>query len=417
MSELAVNGGAPVRAAPFPPWPDHDDRERELLLDVLDSRRWWSTQGTKVAEFEQRWGAFHGTGPAVAVTNGSHAIELALLALGVGAGDEVIVPDWTFFATAASVLMVNAIPVLVDVDPGTGCLDPARAEAAITPRTAAIVAVHIAGHPADLDRLGELCARHDLALVEDCAHAHGSTWNGVPVGTIGDAGTFSFQASKLMTGGEGGAVVSRRSDVVAAARSFGDCGRRPGEWFYDHYLLGGNTRMTEWQGAVLLAQLERFADQQRVRAANADWLNAQLATIPGVVPQARDPRCTDQGNYCYLVEIDAEAFGADREAVRHALLAEGIPLTQAYPPIHQLDAFRDPDGFAPRWKNRDGMADFASLSMPVSEHLAATTLWFTTAVLMGSSDDTADVLRAMAKVHEHAAELPGDPSGDLAGDA
>ncbi len=405
MTHLAIHGGAPLRSAPYPPWPDFDDREREALIAVLESRQWWSSQGTRVAAFEQRWGELHDSGPAVAVANGSLAIELALQALGIGAGDEVIVPDWTFFATAAAVLMVNAVPVLVDVAPGTGCIDPDLVEQAITSRTAAVIAVHIAGHPADLDQLTALCSRRGLALVEDCAHAHGSTWNGAPVGTFGDAGTYSFQASKLMTGGEGGAVVSRRPEVLVDARSFGDCGRHPEAWFYDHYSLGGNTRMTEWQGAVLLAQLDRFAGQQRRRSANARRLNLELAEIPGVRPQARDPRCTDQGNYCYVVEIDPEEFGAPRDAVRLALLSEGIPMTMAYPPIHRLHVFQDPNGFAPRWRSRDGMADFAALSMPVSEHLADRTLWFTTAVLMGSDDDTADVVRALAKIQAHADEL------------
>lgn len=402
---LAINGGPPVRSEPFPAWPHFDDRERELLLEVLDSRRWWATQGTKVRDFERAWGELHATGPAVAVTNGSHAIDVALLALGIGQGDEVIVPAWTFLATAASVLMVNAVPVLADVDPATGCLDPASVEATITPRTAAVVAVHVAGHPPDLDRLVELCDARGLALVEDCAHAHGSTWRHRPVGTIGDAGTYSFQASKLMTGGEGGAIVSADDDVLARARSFADCGRRPGEWFYSHYLLGGNYRMTEWQGAVLLAQLERFPDQQARRAANADWLNERLAQIPGVHPQARDPRCTSQGNYCYVVRIDEDAFGASREAIRLALVAEGIPMTMAYPPIHRLDAFVDPDGFAPRFASRDGMPDYASLSLPVTERLAAETLWFTTAALMGTPDDTADVLAAVEKIHAGADQL------------
>lgn len=402
---LAILGGPPTRREPYPAWPDHDERERSLLLEVLESRRWWATQGTKVREFEARWGDAHGTGPAVAVTNGSHAIDVALLALGVGAGDEVIVPTWTFVATAASVLMVNAVPVLVDVDPDTGCIDPDAVEAAITERTAAVIAVHIAGHPADMDRLGAICTARGLALVEDCAHAHGSTWSHRPVGTLGDAGTFSFQSSKLMTGGEGGAVVSTDEALLARARSFSDCGRRPGEWYYSHYLLGGNFRMTEWQGAVLLAQLQRFPDQQRRRAANADWLNEHLRAIPGVHPQARDPRCTSQGNYCYVVRIDPAEFGADREAVRLALLAEGIPLTMAYPPIHRLDAFVDPDGFAPRFRNRDGMQDFARLSLPVAERLTDETLWFTTSVLMGSPDDTADVVIALDKVQRHAAAL------------
>ncbi len=405
MSELAIHGGPPVRTMPYPTWPQHDDRERELLLDVLDSGRWWSTQGTRVHEFEHAWGELHGTGPAVAVTNGSHAIEVALLATGVGQGDEVIVPSWTFVATAASVLMVNAIPVLVDVELGTGCIDPDAVEAAITERTRAVIAVHIAGHPADLERLTEICARRDLVLIEDCAHAHGSLFNGQMVGTFGSAGTYSFQASKLMTAGEGGAIVTADPEVRASAMSYSDCGRRPGEWFYSHFALGGNYRMTEWQGAVLLAQLERFEEQAVRRDRRSALLNSALAAIPGVHPQARDPRCDRQGNYCYVVRIDPHEFGADREPVRLALAAEGIPLTMSYPPVHRLDVFRDSDGFAPRWRDRAGMQAFAELSLPVTEHLADTTLWFTTSVLMGTEGDALDVVRAVEKVQRHAAEL------------
>jgi dTDP-4-amino-4,6-dideoxygalactose transaminase len=405
VSTLAINGGTPVRSTAYPTWPHHDDAERRQLAEVLESGRWWSSQGTKVHEFEHRWGEFHGTDRSVAVTNGSHAIDLALLALDIGIGDEVIVPSWTFVATAASVLMVNATPVLVDVDLATGCIDPSAAEAAITDQTKAIIAVHIAGHPADMDRLTELCSRRGLALIEDCAHAHGSTWNGQLVGTFGDAGTYSFQASKLMTSGEGGAVVSRRPDVLERARSFSDCGREPGEWFYAHYRLGGNFRMTEWQGAVLLAQLDRFAEQASVRHENSTLLNEHLATIPGVHPQSRDPRCDRQGNYCYVVRIDADEFGADRESIRLALGAEGIPLTMSYPPIHRLDLFTDPHGFEPRLRSRNGMQDFAALSLPTTERLADTTLWFTTAVLMGSKEDALDVVTAVQKLHAHADEL------------
>jgi dTDP-4-amino-4,6-dideoxygalactose transaminase len=398
MEKLGINGGTPVRATPFPLWPDFDDTERQLILEVLDSRQWWATQGTKVKEFEKQWGDFHGTEPAIAVTNGSHTLELALLALDVGSGDEVIVPNWTFVATAAAVLMVNAVPVLVDVELGTGCIDPLAVEAAITPRTRAVIAVHIAGHPSDMDALSKICKKHGLALIEDCAHAHGSSWNNKPVGTLGDAGSYSFQSSKLMTGGEGGAVIAKDPAVAAKVRSFSDCGRRPGEWFYSHYALGGNYRMTEWQGAILLAQFGRFGAQQNVRASNANLLNDELARIPGVHPQSRDPRCTSQGNYCYVVRIDEEEFGASREMVRTALLAEGMSLTMSYPTINSLDLFTDPNGFSPRVKSREGMQDFANLSMPVSQRLADETLWFTTSVLMGSSDDTRDVVTAVEKV-------------------
>jgi dTDP-4-amino-4,6-dideoxygalactose transaminase len=406
VAELALHGGRPVRTVPFPPWPAFDHRERSRLLAVLESRQWWSTEGTATREFEEAWGAFHGTPPAVACTNGTHAIELLLSAVGVGEGDEVVVPAWSFLATASAVLTVNAVPVLVDVDLGTGCIDPAAVEAAVTGRTRAVIAVHLAGHPADMGRLQEVCRRHGLALLEDCAHAHGSTWEGRPVGTFGRGGTFSFQASKLMTAGEGGAVVSPSEEVLAVARSFGDCGRQPGDWFYRHVRLGGNDRMTEWQAAVLLAQLERFPEQQARRNANAVWLNRELATVPGVHPQARDPRTTSQGSYCYVVRIDPPAFGAGREAVRLALAAEGIPLTMSYPPLHHLDLFAAADGLAPRYRTSRPLV---AGSLPVTERLAAETLWFRTAVLMGDRRDCQDVVDAVAKVQAHAAELTTVP--------
>ncbi|MDH4308530.1 MAG: aminotransferase class I/II-fold pyridoxal phosphate-dependent enzyme, partial [Acidimicrobiia bacterium] len=219
MDDLALFGGAPVRSEPYPHWPDWDDTERNGLLEVLDSGRWWSSQGTKVKEFESAWASFCGVDETIAVTNGTHAIEVALLGLGIGAGDEVIVTDYTFLASASAVATVNAIPVLVDVDHSTFCIDVDAVEAAITPRTRAVVAVHLAGHPADLDRLTALCDRHDLVLIEDCAHAHGSEWNGVPVGGHGDAGTFSFQQSKLMTAGEGGAITVRDAAAAEQVRS------------------------------------------------------------------------------------------------------------------------------------------------------------------------------------------------------
>lgn len=405
QGELALLGGSPVRSVPYPSWPHATDRERELLLEVLDSRRWWATQGMKVREFERRWAEFNGVPGSIAVTNGSHTLEIALQAAGVGDGDEVLVPNWTFVATAAAVLMVNARPVLVDVDPNTGCIDPLKARAALTPSTRAIIPVHIAGSIADMDAINDLAKEHGLVVIEDCAHAHGSTWKGVAAGALGDAGSFSFQSSKLMTGGEGGAIISKSEQFLARARSISDCGRRPGEWFYSHYTLGGNYRMTEWQGAVLLAQLERFESQQSIRSSNANFLNQRLAQIPGVHPQGRDSRCTSQGNYCYVVRIDEGEFGISRDRTREALLAEGMTLTMAYPALSTLDLFVDPDGFSPRFKNRVGMQDFANADLAVSRELADSTLWFNTATLMGTQDDAADVVRAMEKIHAHRGAL------------
>lgn len=404
MGNLAITGGSPVRATPYPTWPVWDGDERERLMAVLDSGDWWATEGTSVRAFEAAFAEFHGVDECVAVTNGTHALEVALTAAGVGAGDEVIVTDYTFLASASAVAYVNAIPVLVDIDPGTLCIDPDAVEAAITARTRAVVAVHLAGHPADLDRLTDISKRHGLALIEDCAHAHGSSWRGVPVGTFGMAGTFSFQQSKLMTAGEGGAIVTRDAGVAARARSLIDCGRRPGAWFYEHFVLGGNFRMTEWQAAVLLAQLARYPGQLDERNRNAIWLNGVLSAVPGVMPQVRDDRCTAQGYYCYVVRIDELAFGASRERIREALVAEGIPLTMSYPPVHRLETFASASGFEPRYRRGPGWPDYAGLHLPVTARAAATTLWFKHQVLMDRGG-AEDVLAAIEKVQRFAHEL------------
>lgn len=197
--------------------PHYDDKERRALQEVLESRIWWRTPGTKTLEFEQAFAKYHGVRHGIAVTNGTAALEVAMEALGIGPGDEVIVPNFTFIASASTVLFANALPVLMDVDPDTYCLDPALTEAAITPRTKAIIAVHMGGHPADLDRLQELAKKHGIALVEDSAHAHGSEWRGKKIGTFGKAATFSFQASKLMTAGEGAMIISNDDATIGGS--------------------------------------------------------------------------------------------------------------------------------------------------------------------------------------------------------
>ena len=265
MATLALWGGEPVKKTPFPVWPHFDDHERAALLEVLESGQWWRTPGTRTLEFEEAFARYHDARHGIAVTNGTAALEVSLAALGIGPGDEVIVPDYTFVATASAVLFTGALPVLVDVTAGTYCLDPDLAEAAITPRTKAIVVVHVAGHPADMDRFVEIAHRHKVYLVEDSAHAHGSEWRGQKVGALGDFGTFSFQQSKLMTAGEGGIIVTNHDDLERRARSIHDCGRMPGQWYYAHFVYGSNYRLSEWQGAVLLQQLARLDEQAAVR--------------------------------------------------------------------------------------------------------------------------------------------------------
>lgn len=400
-SDLAFYGGEPIRCTAFPEWPVFSDTERSLLIETLESRRWWATQGTKVKEFERKWGTYnHGT-TSVAVTNGSHTLEIALLALGVGEGDEVIVPNWTFFATVAAVLMINAVPVLVDVKLDTGCIDASLVRKAITKRTKAVIPVHIAGSCADMDALLQIAKEFDLAIVEDCAHAHGSSWDDIPAGMIGDAGSYSFQSSKLMTAGEGGAIISKHADVLSRARSLADCGRLPGEWFYSHYSLGGNYRMTEWQGAVLLAQLERFPEQRAIRSENAKLLNSEFAKIPGIYPQKREVRCTSQGNYCYVLRVDKNTFGLERDRIRELLISEGIPLTMAYPALSKLELFTNPRGLEPRIRKQINSKSISEVFAPISEMLAESTLWFNTSILMGENNDALDAVRALHKIFEN----------------
>jgi dTDP-4-amino-4,6-dideoxygalactose transaminase len=342
MAELALKGGKKARHKPFPLWPQFDDRERKALEEVLQSRVWWRTPGTKTLEFEKEFARFHGAKHGIAVSNGTAALEVTMSALGIGPGDEVIIPDFTFVATASAVLYASALPVMVDVSPETCCLDPQLTEAAVTPKTKAIIAVHMGGNPADLDALGALAKRKGISLVEDSAHAHGSEWNGRRIGTFGAAGTFSFQSSKLMTAGEGGIIISNDDAFERLARSVHDCGRMPGEWFYSHYINGSNYRLSEWQGAILSAQLTRLDAQTLRRHQNARLLDNLLSKIPGITPQRLSARCTRNGQYAYIFHVDSKQFaGVSVERLIQAMIAEGIPNQASYPPVHLLDVFQN----------------------------------------------------------------------------
>ena len=401
----AVLGGAPVRQRDYPSWPVWDEHERTGLLEVLDAGGWWQGNGKVAATFAADFAAYHGATFGMALTNGTHTLEAALVACDVGDGDEVIVPGMTFVASAAAVLAVNATPVLVDIDADTLCIDPAAAEAAITPRTKAIVAVHVAGAAADLDALTDLCARHGLRLIEDCAHAHGTFWRGRGVGSWGDFGSFSMQRSKLMTAGEGGVLICNDEALRDAAWAYADCGRVKGQWFYHHATYGSNLRMTEWQGAVLSGQLQRFPDQNRTRNDNAVALNAALDEIPGVRTPRRDPRMDSQGNYCFVFHYDAEQFaGLPLRNFEAALAAEGIPMGVSYPSLTDLAVFRNRN-FAPRLREHAPTIDYSTQHLPRAEHAAASTVWLQHRLLLAEREDVLDVARAVARIQAHAADI------------
>jgi len=407
MEKLALLGGKPVKTTPVAEWPFYDEQERQGLLEVLESRVWWRTPGTRTLKFEQDFAAFHQAAYGIAVTNGTAALEVAMAALGIVPGDEVILPDFTFVATASAVMFAGALPVLVDVRPDNYCIDPELVEAAITSKTKAIVAVHMGGHPADLDCLQHIAQREGVRLVEDSSHAHGSEWKGHKIGAIGDIGTFSFQSSKLMTAGEGGIVITNDSDLERLARSVHDCGRMPGEWFYSHFIYGSNYRLSEWQGVVLSAQLSRLPMQAAVRSRNAAILDRELPKILGITPQFEDLRCTLNGHYAYIFHYDKSEFaGLTTERFIQALNAEGFPTQASYPPLHELDVFKS-GAYRARLcgAQRTEEHGFLADEFPNTVRAARETVWLPQPVLLGDEGDMYRVVEAIQKIQDQAKEL------------
>jgi dTDP-4-amino-4,6-dideoxygalactose transaminase len=394
-SKLAVDGGEPVRTAPFPSWPIFDEREERLLLEVLHSGKWGELTGDKVTTFAARFAEYQGAAYGVCVPNGTMAIQLGLRALGVGPGDEVITTPYTFIATASAALLLGAKPVFADIDPATCNIDPACIAAAITPRTKAIVPVHIAGQPADMDGVLAVAREHGLRVLEDACQAWGAEWDGRRVGAIGDLGCFSFQAGKNINAGEGGIVVTNDPELAELCWSLHNVGRiRGGEW-YQHEILGWNFRMTEWQGAVLLAQLERLPEHQTHRDDAAAYLDQAVSDVLGVEPVATHPRVTRHGRHLYPVRYDPSAFGGrSRDEFLDALRAEGITcVSNGYVPLTRSPAIQR------SLEDLFGAESLAQLERcPVADRVAARVFWLSQVALLGDRDDLDSIVDAIRKV-------------------
>jgi dTDP-4-amino-4,6-dideoxygalactose transaminase len=402
-SPLALHGGQPVRTAPFPAWPVHGPREEELALEVLRSGQWWRytlgeavepTQSpSKVAEFQQKFAAAHGCKYGIACVNGTAALEISLKALGVTPGDEVIVPPYTFIATASAPMLIGAVPVFCDIDIDTLNLDPAKLEAAITPKTRAIIPVHFAGLPADMAAILAIANRHGIPVLEDAAHAHGGAWNNQPMGSIGAMATFSFQASKNMTAGEGGIVVTNDEKLAEIAESLVWVGRKKGRPWYEHHRLGWNYRLTEFQSAILLAQLERLEEQTKTRQANGAYLTAKLTQIPGIKPMAIPAYATGHAWHIYCLRFLENEFGTTREKFLEALTAEGVPASSGY--AHSL--FNNPMyGECYQHYNE---------TCPASNQACREAVWMEHRYLLGTQSDMDDIATAISKVQNHAKNL------------
>ncbi|MFK3979430.1 DegT/DnrJ/EryC1/StrS family aminotransferase [Micromonospora sp. NPDC050397] len=387
---LAIDGGTPVRREPFPAWPYHDDTERAALIRALEQGQWWRAGGSEVNEFEREFADFHGAPAALAVSNGTHALELALELIGLAPGEEVIVPAFTFIATSNAVARLGGVAVPVDVDIDTYCLDAARLEAVRTPRTKAVIPVHMAGQVADMAAIGDWANRHGVTIIQDAAHAHGATWEGKRLGELGSVACFSFQNGKLMTAGEGGAVLLPDEAWYEEAFVRHSCGRPIGDRVYAHRTPSSNFRLNEFSAAVLRAQLARVAEQTARREARWRELSVALSGIDGVRAQGRDARCDLNPHYMAMFTLEHE--DVDRALVVEALLAEGIPAFVNYPPVYRTPAF-----WAGPVHGLPGVEDLAE-RCPASEKIGTRGIWLHHRTLLGSSEDTAQVATALAKV-------------------
>jgi dTDP-4-amino-4,6-dideoxygalactose transaminase len=402
--KLAIDGGTPTRTAPFPAWPIYDEREERNLLEVLHSGR-WGIGGTKVAQFEQRFAEFQDARFGVCVPNGTLALQMALNALGIGHGDEVITTPYTFIATASAAIQQGAMPVFVDIDPDTCNLDPSRIEAAITPRTKAIVPVHFGGRPADMEAIMAVAQRYSLRVLEDACQAWGAEWRGRKVGAIGDLGAFSFQSSKNVSAGEGGIVVTDDEELGELCWSLHNVGRvRQGAW-YQHEILGGNLRMSEWQAAVLLAQLERLPEHAARRDASARYLAEALSEVAGVTPLPFDERATAHAHHLFICRYDPAAFGGrSRDEFVAALRGEGIETASAGygASLNRNNAIRRSVASLARFAGRDWPAAAEGLPelspCPNAEWASGHTFWLAQNTLLGDRADMDSIVAAVRKI-------------------
>jgi dTDP-4-amino-4,6-dideoxygalactose transaminase len=403
MSELAILGGKPVRCRPFTVWPQFTESDARKLQSVLESRNWggYPFPNTLADDFAQKFAARHGARYGCCVSNGTIALVAALQAAGIGFGDEVIVPAYTWDGTAAAVLFSGAVPVFADVDPDTYCLDVEAARRAITPRTKAVIPVHLAMRFAAMDALIDLAAERDLILIEDCAHAHGGQYNGRGAGSMGDLGCFSFQSSKLMTAGEGGIVITSRLDYFELIQSLTNCGRASITDQFRRRVVGSNYRITEFQAALLLGQLEQLDAWAEKRSRNAALLTQALCGIEGVRSLPPQPSLTRDTIYNYVFQYRPPDNRVHRDVFVVALEAEGIPCDgRFYDAVYRSDLFpARPVDFPQLRIDRDEPVDYSRCHCPVSERAAYhESVWLPQFLLIGDERDVEDIARAVAKV-------------------
>jgi 3-amino-5-hydroxybenzoate synthase len=388
---LAIHNGEPVRKTKFPSWPTYNDDEKNALIRALDQGQWWRVSGKEVSSFEREFAGYHGAEFGLAVTNGTQALEIALLAIGVQPNDEVIVPAFTFISTSMAVQRIGAIPVPVDVDLDTYNISCKEVKRAINANTRAVIPVHMAGQVANLEELKQIVEPHGIQIIQDAAHAHGAVRNNTRIGEWDTIACFSFQNFKLMTAGEGGFITFPSTELLEKAFLFHNCGREVTDKAYCHDVIGSNCRMNEFSAAVLRAQLNRLPRQNELRAGNAKILFERFNEIEGVIAQQIDSATDIHPFYMAMFRLDSEFYPEKRDFVVQALVAEGIPAFRNYKQIYRTKAFMTPPA-------RTEDVSYWAEQCPNTEKISEKGIWIHHSVLLGDENDVNDVARAIQKV-------------------
>lgn len=403
----AFLGGKPMVTEPIPAWPIFDDAEKNALINTLQSGKWFRGNGNQVAEFEQAYARLLEARHCVGTSSGTNALVASMNAVGVGAGDEVILPPYTFVACVNAILMLGAIPVFVDTDPETFQINAAKIESAITERTSAIMTVHLGGYASDLDAILEIARRHKLAVVEDACQAHLGEWRGRKLGTIATVGCFSFQASKNLTAGEGGAIITDDEALAEKcyAAQYNSYPRKGGR----SLIRGANFRMSEFHAAILLEQMKRLPSQARTRDENAARLTQLLKEIPGILPVRPYDGCTRSGHHLYMFRYKKEHFaGLSRASFLKALAAEGIRASSGYRPLNKEPFIAETlrtrgyrrvisENEFSNWQERN--------NCPANDQLCEEAVWFSQNVLLARSEAMDQIADAIRRIQKNAADL------------
>ena len=401
---LAIFGGEPVKKTEFMSWPVTKELDKELLLETIRSGKW--SNGSKKAEFEARFAADCDVKHVFAVANGTVSLELILRGLGIGYGDEVILPPYTFVATLSSIVFAGATPVFADIDRGTYDISPASVEEKITPNTKAIVAVAIGGCPPDLDALTEIAQKYNVKLIVDAAQGVGAIWNGKSICAYGDAASISCQNSKNLTSGEGGIITTNHDELAAAIAQMlrgGYVEDENGERVYT--TVGQDQNISEFQASLLLSQYDKLYAEMAVREKNAAYLAGRMKTMEFAHAMNYDDRIDRHAYHLFVIRLDSEKFaekGITREQFIKALNAEGIPLSVGYNPLYTFPCIT-----VPYTEELIG-TKITVENLPESELAAYKEgTWLYQACLLGTREDMDMIADAMIKVWEHADEIKG----------